>query len=208
MYQPPAFKEDRVDVLHGLIGAHPFATLVCLVDGTLTANHIPLMLHAELGEKGTLRGHVARANPIWKDYDAGVDVIAVFQGVQHYITPSWYPTKKEHEKVVPTWNYAVVHAHGPMRVFKEADWLRAQVESLTDQQEAGRDESWAVTDAPADFVNRQLRGIVGIEIPIVRLEGKWKLSQNRGEEDRHGVIDGLDKENAADARQMAKIIPR
>ncbi len=208
MYQPPAFKEDRVDVMHDLIGAHPFATLVCLVDGSLTANHIPLMLHAELGEKGTLRGHVARANPIWKDFDAGVDVIAVFQGVQHYITPSWYPTKKEHEKVVPTWNYAVVHAHGPMRVFKEADWLRAQVESLTDQQEAGRDESWAVTDAPADFVARQLRGIVGIEIPIVRLEGKWKLSQNRGEEDRHGVIDGLDKENAADARRMAALIPR
>lgn len=208
MYQPPAFKEDRVDVMHHLIEAHPFATLACLVDGALTANHIPLMLHAELGEKGTLRGHVARANPIWKDFDADVDVIAVFQGVQHYITPSWYPTKKEHEKVVPTWNYAVVHAHGPMCVFKEVDWLRTQVESLTDQQETSRDEPWAVTDAPADFVDRQLRGIVGIEIPIARLEGKWKLSQNRAEEDRRGVIDGLGEESAPEASRMAKLIPR
>lgn len=208
MYQPPAFKEERVEVMHDLIRAHPFATLICLADGALTANHIPLMLHSDLGEKGTLRGHVARANSIWKDFDAGVDVITVFQGVQHYITPSWYPTKKEHEKVVPTWNYAVVHAHGPMSVFKEADWLRTQVESLTDQQETSRNEPWAVTDAPADFVDRQLRGIVGIEIPIARLEGKWKLSQNRGEEDRHGVIDGLGEEDAPDASRMAKLIPR
>ena len=208
MYQPPAFREDRIDVIHDLIRAHPLSTLVHFEDGGLAANHVPLVLHPGLGEKGTLRGHVARANPLWKAFDARIDVLAIFQGVEHYITPSWYPAKKEHGKVVPTWNYAVVHAYGPLSVHKDADWLKTQVNSLTDTHEGDREVPWAVSDAPGDFVDRQLRGIVGIEIPIARLEGKWKMSQNRAEDDRHGVIEGLHADGSAAAKRMAGLIPR
>lgn len=208
MYQPPAFREDRIEVLHGLIKAHPLATLVCLSEEGLLANHVPLILHADLGDKGTLRGHVARANPIWKTFTPDVDVLAVFQGVEHYITPSWYPAKKEHGKVVPTWNYAVVHAHGPLSVHKDPEWLLSQVESLTTEHEADRQAPWAVSDAPDDFVQRQLRGIIGIEIPIARIDGKWKMSQNRDDADRLGVIEGLEAEATISARTMAGLVPK
>lgn len=207
MYQPEMFQEDRAEVLHDLMRSHPFATLVSFDGKGVVADHIPMVLHPELGDHGVLRGHVARPNPLWQEFDASVDVLAIFQGVHHYITPNWYPSKQETEKVVPTWNYAVVHACGPMTIFKEADWLRAQVESLTMQMESGRSEPWAVSDAPDDYLERQFRGIVGLEIAITQLIGKWKLNQNRTAEDRQGVVEGLKGEDNEAAQTMAGMIP-
>jgi transcriptional regulator len=192
MYDVPAFREDRIEVMHALIRAHPLATLVTLGAQGLEANHIPFLIDAAPTPWGTLRGHVARANPIWRTYNAEVDVLAVFQGPQGYITPSWYPSKAQHGKVVPTWNYAVVHAHGPLKIMDDAEWLRALVTRLTASQESPRDKPWQVTDAPADYIDTMLKAIVGIEIPVRRLQGKWKMSQNRLLQDRDGVIDALE----------------
>lgn len=191
MHNPPVFKEDRIPVLHDLIRARSFATLVTLGPEGLTADHIPLEIDVEPAPLGTLRGHVARANPVWQAYRKDVEVLAVFQGPDVYVTPGWYPTKQETGKVVPTWNYAVVQAHGPMRAIEDREWLRALVTRLTDRHERGRAQPWHVTDAPADFIDGMLQGIVGLEIPITRLEGKWKMSQNRNAADRAGVVQGL-----------------
>ncbi len=155
------------------------------------------------GELGTLRGHVARANPVWKTHRPDVEAMAVFQGPQCYITPSYYPTKAATGKVVPTWNYATVHAHGPLRVIEDPAWLRRLVEQLTDRYEATRpagEVPWHVGDAPEAFIETMLKAIVGIELPIARLEGKWKVSQNRPAEDRAGVVAGL---GAGDPMQRA-----
>lgn len=206
MYQPPHFREDRLDVLHDLIRAHPLATLVAVGPDGLVANHLPLVLHAELSANGTLRGHVARANPLWRTFDPAIDALAVFRGPDSYITPSWYPSKKQHGRVVPTWNYAVVHASGPLRVFEDAAWLRAQVEELTFRQERDRPVPWAVSDAPDDYIARQLKGIVGIELPISRIEGKWKVSQNRGDRDRRGVSRGLERESGGTSSDMSELV--
>lgn len=191
MYNPPVFREERIPVLHDLIRARAFAALVTLGPDGLSAEHIPLELDPAPGPFGTLRGHVARANPVWQTYRKDVDALAVFQGPEGYVTPSWYPTKQETGKVVPTWNYAVVHARGPMRVVEDREWLRALVTRLTDRHEDGRAQRWRVTDAPEDFVDGMLKGIVGLEIAIARLEGKWKMSQNRNAADRAGVVQGL-----------------
>ncbi len=168
---------------------------------------MPLVLHSNVSERGTLRGHVAKANQFWKNFDASVEVLAIFQGPHHYISPTWYPSKKEHGKVVPTWNYAVVHAYGPVRVFEDADWLFEHLQALTSRHEADRDHPWAVTDAPDDYVARALRGIVGFEFPITRMEGKWKFSQNRAEKDREGVVQGLKIEGSPSSIQVADLIP-
>ena len=191
MFNPTLFKEDRIPVLHELIRARGFAALVTLGPHGLTADHIPLELDPEPAPLGTLRGHVARANPVWQVYRKDVEVLAVFQGPDVYVSPAWYPTKQETGKVVPTWNYAVVHAHGPLRAVDDAEWLRALVTRLTDRHEAGRAQPWHVTDAPADFIDGMLKGIVGLEIPITRLDGKWKMSQNRNAVDRAGVVQAL-----------------
>jgi transcriptional regulator len=195
MYDVEAFRETRIDVLRALIAAHPLATLVTVTGagaGTnLEANHIPLLHDPDPLPHGTLRGHVARANPLWRMFKPDTDVLAVFQGPQGYITPSWYPSKAQHGKVVPTWNYAVVHAHGPLRVVDDVAWLRAFVTRLTANRESRRETPWQVTDAPADYIDAMLKAIVGIEIPLTRLQGKWKLSQNRLPQDRQGVVDGL-----------------
>lgn len=191
MYEVEAFREARVEVMHGLIKTHPLATLVTLTAQGLEANHIPMLIDPEPAPLGTLRGHVARANPIWRTFNADVDVLAVFQGAQRYITPSWYPSKSQHGKVVPTWNYAVVHAHGPLRIIEDAEWLRKLVTRLTESQESQREQPWHVTDAPGDYINTMLQAIVGFEIPIRRLQGKWKMSQNRLPQDREGVINAL-----------------
>lgn len=198
MYLPAHFKEDRIPVLHDLIRAHPLAMLVTLDDSGLVANHIPLEIDAEAGPFGTLRGHVARANPVWRSHRADVAAMVVFQGVHGYISPSYYPTKAATGKVVPTWNYAIVHAHGPLRAIEDVAWLRRFVEQLTDRHEAVRTQAtgepaWRVSDAPAAFIDSQLKAIVGIELPIARIEGKWKVSQNRSPEDRAGVVAGLSK---------------
>ncbi len=208
MYQTPQFREDRIDVLHGLIRAHPFATLVAFGKDGLIGNHLPFVLHDELTYNGTLRGHVARANPLWKNFDPTIDVLAVFQGADSYITPSWYPSKKEHGKVVPTWNYAVVHVYGPLSTVEDAEWLRAHLSKLTFQQENKRPVPWAVSDAPNDYIARQLKGIVGIEIPISRIEGKWKVSQNRKDQDRMGVSRGLDFESGGAPSAMSELVDR
>lgn len=193
MYEAAAFLEDRVEVMHALITAHPLATLVTQSALGLEANHIPLLIDPEPGPWGTLRGHVARANPLWRTFNADTDVLAVFQGPQGYITPSWYPSKAQHGKVVPTWNYAVVHAHGPLKIIDDTEWLRKLVTRLTVSQESPRDKPWQVTDAPSDYIDTMLKAIVGIEIPVTRMQGKWKMSQNRLQPDREGVMRGLEE---------------
>ena len=206
MYQPPLFREDRLDVQHALIRAHPLGLLVTDGPGGLVANPIPFLLDDGAGPFGTLRGHVARANPQWREHDPDKDALVVFQGVERYITPSWYATKRETGKVVPTWNYAIVQAHGRIRVVDDREWLARQVTALTATQEAGRDTPWAVSDAPEAFVAGQLKGIVGIEIEIAWIEGKWKVSQNRPAADRAGVVEGLTAEGDAEAEAMAALV--
>ncbi len=206
MYEPPHFREDRLDILHDAMRAHPLATLVSHRAGRLTADHIPLVIHAEASAVGTLRGHIAKANPLWRQRQPATDVLAIFQGPQAYVTPSWYPSKKEHGKVVPTWNYVVVHAHGTLRFIEDAGWLLAHLDTLTTGQERDRPAPWHVTDAPDDFLAGQLKGIVGIEIEIADLQGKWKASQNRNAADRAGVREGLRREDRPDAAALADLI--
>ena len=205
MHNPKHFAESRVEVMRDLIRRHPLAVVVTLTAGGLDANHIPLEIDPEPAPYGTLRGHVARANPVWRDFSPEMQALAVFRGADTYVTPSWYQTKRESGKVVPTWNYAVVHAHGPLRVIDDREWLRAFVAKLTARHEAKRADPWKVTDAPADYIYTMLRAIVGIEIPIARLEGKWKVSQNRTASDRRGVVEGLSAEDGDAAAAMAKM---
>lgn len=190
MYCPAIFREERLDVLHGLVAAHPLATLVTAGSGGLTVNLIPFSLHAG-GEQGILRAHLARANRQLDALREGAEALVVFQGPQCYVTPSWYPAKAEHGKVVPTWNYAMVQVRGVPRVIDDVAWLQKQVDQLTDHLERGRQPPWKTSDAPDDYIAAQLKGIVGVEIPIHSIEGKWKVSQNRLPADRQGVIDGL-----------------
>ena len=206
MYQPPHFREDSLDVQHGLIRAHPLGLLISTSADGLVANPIPFVIDADRGENGTLRCHVARANGQWKDLQASADCLVVFQGAEHYITPSWYASKREHGKVVPTWNYATVHCWGRAEIKDDAVWVRDQIEALTRQHEGPRAKPWAVDDAPAPFIAAQVRGIVGIEIPISRIEGKWKVSQNRPEADRAGVHEGLGGEAGVQAAPMAELV--
>ena len=179
MYQPAHFREDRLDVQHALIRAHPFGLLVTSGASGLDANPVPFLLDAAASPLGTLRAHVARANPVWRDLEPSHEVMIVFQAVDSYVTPSWYASKREHGKVVPTWNNAIVQAWGRPRTIEDAAWLGAQIRALTTRHEAARAEPWAVDDAPAPFVATQIKAIVGIEIEITRIEGKWKASQNR-----------------------------
>jgi transcriptional regulator len=205
MYVPKHFDEPRLDVLHELIRARPLATLVTLSANGLNANHIPMLLSEE-SSLGTLRGHVARSNPLWKDLVKDVDALAVFHGPDRYITPAWYPTKLETGKVVPTWNYAVVHAYGVLRPIDDASWLRAHLESLTVHNEAEFAEPWRLSDAPRDFIEGLIGAIVGIEIDIARISGKWKMSQNQPEQNRAGVARGLRASGALEAIEVAGLI--
>jgi transcriptional regulator len=207
MYLPRHFEETDVATLQGLIRAHPLGALVTLGAAGLDANHVPFEVDPDPAPFGTLSAHVARANPVWKEA-AGTDVLVLFQGPEIYISPSWYPTKQETAKVVPTWNYAVVHAHGRLRAIEDRDWLRAFVTRLTDRHEAGRADPWKVTDAPADYVETMLGGIVGLEIPLARLVGKWKTSQNRPAQDQNGVIEGLSRERQPGGEAMADLVRR
>jgi transcriptional regulator len=196
MYRPPAFREDRPEVLRAAIRAHPLATLVTHGPQGLQANLLPFILATDEG-KDILRGHLSKANSQIDDLRCGAQALVIFQGPQAYITPSWYATKREHGKVVPTWNYVVVQARGKAKVIEDPVWLLAQVRELTTQQEQPRDEPWAVSDAPASFISSQLKGIIGIEIPVDRIEGKWKASQNQPAANRIGVIDGLREQDPA-----------
>jgi transcriptional regulator len=206
MYVPASFAEARVDVLHDLIRAHPLGALVVLTARGLEANHVPFEVDPEPAPFGTLRCHVARANPVWREFAADVGAIAIFQGPQSYVSPGWYPSKREHGKVVPTWNYAVVHAQGLLRVIDDRVWLRQLIERLTNHHEATRSDPWQITDAPADFVDTMVNAIVGIEIPIAQLTGKWKVSQNRPAADREGVVAALSQLRSEDASAMAQLV--
>lgn len=206
MYLPPHFREDDLATQHALIRAHPLGLLITFASGGLKANAIPFALDASAGERGMLRCHVSRANDVWKDFDAEQGALVVFQGIDRYVTPSWYPSKQESGKVVPTWNYAMVQARGPLVVRDDRDWLLKNVTELTEQHEGRRQAPWKVSDAPPDYVAAQLRGIVGLEIAIRSLEGKWKVSQNRNEADRVGVADGLRGDGDAEALAMARLV--
>ena len=208
MYLPRHFEETRVEVLHDLIRAHPLGALVMLTPGGLDANHIPLEIDPAPAPLGTLRGHVARANPVWKDVASGAETLVIFQGPGIYVSPAWYPTKQATGKVVPTWNYVVVHAHGTVRFIDDRAWLRAFVETLTDRHESGRPDPWKVTDAPADYVDTMVGAIIGLEVRITRLIGKWKVSQNRPAHDRERVVAGLTQQGGQPALEMAELVRR
>jgi transcriptional regulator len=202
LYIPPLFKEDRIDVLHAAIRAAGLATLVTLREDGLIASHVPMLLDAEPAPYGTLLGHVARPNAQARGAVPGVQALAIFHGPDAYITPSWYATKRETGKVVPTWNYVAIHAYGPVEFFDDRERLRAVVTRLTERFETPRAEPWAVTDAPADFIDGMLKGIVGFALPIARLEGKWKMSQNRPPADRAGVVAGLESDGLGDVAAL------
>ena len=204
MYLPKHFAEERPEVLHRLIQEHPLGLLVTLSDAGLQANPVPFFLDPDpAGGPGILRAHVARANPLWRETRADVETLVVFQGAQAYVSPSWYPAKAEHGKVVPTWNYVTVQGRGTLRAIDDAAWLRTFVARLTQHHEAALPKPWAVTDAPADYIDSMLRAIVGIEIVLSSLTGKWKVSQNRAVADRSGVVRGLQERDAAGAASMA-----
>jgi transcriptional regulator len=206
MYEPPLHRQEDLAAQHALIREHPLGLIVSHGQSGLLANPIPFLIFPEASKLGTLQAHVARGNPQWRDLQSADEALVVFQGVQHYISPSWYETKRETGKVVPTWNYLIVQARGRPRVIEDADWLRVQIEALTNKKESSRAKPWAVGDAPEDFVAAQIRQIVGIEIEIADIKGKWKVSQNRNAEDRAGVIAGLSAEGEPEAIEMARIV--
>ncbi len=205
MYQPQHFREERLAVQHALIREHSLGLLVTAGPGGLQANHIPFLIDSDASERGTLRSHLARANPQLAELAAVEECLVVFQGPQHYISPSLYATKRETGKVVPTWNYITVHAWGRPRVMDDAAWLRRQIEDLTTHNEETRPAAWKVSDAPEAFVAAQIKAIVGLEIPIARIEGKWKVSQNRPAIDQAGVVAGL-RGQSGDADAMAELV--
>lgn len=203
MYVPKYNEENNLQTLHDLIRSRPLGTWSSIVDGAIVTDHIPFVLHENRGEFGTLVGHVARSNPIWKEFSTASESVVVFQGEQAYITPSWYPSKKEHGKAVPTWNYVVVHAHGIPKKIEDPEWLLKHLNELTEIHESEQSLPWKVSDAPGGFIDQLVQAIVGIEIPINRIIGKWKLGQNRPAADKLGVIAGLLSTNDADALGLA-----
>ncbi|RWB53936.1 FMN-binding negative transcriptional regulator [Mesorhizobium sp.] len=206
MYIPPAFRDDDHESLKATIRAARLATLVTATAEGPLATPLPLFLDEDEGEHGVIYGHVAKANPHWRVPPLG-DGLAIFMGPDAYVTPAWYQTKQETGKVVPTWNYVAVHAHGPVEFFEDADRLLDVVTRLTSLHEGGRASPWAVSDAPPDFIQAQLRGIVGLRMPIMRLEGKRKMSQNRNAADRAGVVSGLAASDRLSDRAVAPLIP-
>jgi len=206
VYIPKHFDEPRADVLHALMRARPLSTLVTLTAHGLEANHIPLLIDPQPAPFGTLRGHVARGNAMWKEFNAGIDVLAVFSGPDAYITPSWYPGKKVDGKVVPTWNYAVAHAKGTLHIHDDPAWLRAHLEQLVATNEAALPAPWKVSDAPDDFIDKMVSAVVGIEIPIRSLQGKWKMSQNRTPADREAVANGLREQGGEEKGDVASLV--
>ena len=212
MYTPSAFRQNDLATLHREIQACRLATLISHGENGLQASHLPLLLRPEQGAHGTLYGHLARANPHARLLAEGGEALVVFSSAEAYVSPSWYPAKAEHGKVVPTWNYIAVHAYGRAEVFDDAERLLNLLGELTDRHEQPRPQPWTIADAPQDYIAGMLRAIVGFALPIERLEGKWKLGQNRSEADQHGVRDGLaaslDSRDRALAQRMADRITR
>jgi transcriptional regulator len=206
VYQPPHFREDRLDVQHTLIEARSLGMLITPGDGGLDANLIPFVLDRSASRLGTLRAHLARPNPQWRRFTGEVEALVVFQDVDHYVSPSWYASKREHGKVVPTWNFAMVQVWGRPRLLEADSGLRRQLDDLTERHEAAHAHPWKVGDAPEDFIAAQMKGIVGVELVIDRIEGKWKVSQNRPEADRDGVEAALRAEGAEAALRMAEMV--
>jgi transcriptional regulator len=207
MFLPDHFRVDDLAEMHALMRARPLATLVSAGPSGLYATHLPTVLKPD-GPFGAIECHLSRANPHWKDLAEGGEALMIFQGPDAYITPNWYPSKTETQKVVPTWNYAVVHAYGVPEVMQDRDWLRRHVGDLTAQQEQGEARPWEVTDAPASYIDVMLRGIVGFRFAVTRLEGKWKMSQNREMRDRAGVVKGLGERHAGDDQEIAGLVER
>lgn len=213
MYIPKLFEETRLDVLHAAMRQSRLAVLVTTGAEGIEASHLPLMLDPAAGPNGTLYGHLAKANPQWHRFDAGKPALVIFSGPDAYVSPSWYPTKAETHRVVPTWNYVAIHAYGTLSVHTQPGELRDLVSRLTAihegrEAERARATPWAVDDAPEDFVQAQLKGIVGISLPIDQLEGKFKMSQNRPAGDRAGVVSALESSESAVDRDVAALIPR
>lgn len=210
MYLPSQFAQTDRAALHALMAAHPLGAWVLQgADGSLSANHLPFLFDADDtgdGIHGTLHGHVARANPVWQALDGQTRSLVIFQGPQAYVTPSWYPSKQAHGKVVPTWNYAVVHAHGRARAIEDRGWLRTLVGRLTAAHEAAHAAPWSIDDAPADYLAQLLDAIVGVEIVVDELVGKWKVSQNRDAADRAGVVSGLSAQQDGAGAAMAALV--
>ena len=207
MYLPKIFEQTDVGILHALIRSHPLGALVTSGDAGPDADHIPFLVTPEPAPYGTLHGHVARANPLWRRaQDHALRALVIFSGPQQFISPSWYPSKSDTGRVVPTWNYVVVHAHGLVRVVDEASWVRPHLELLTNTHEQRRPHPWAVTDAPADYVEKMAANVVGLQIQIERLVGKWKVSQNRSAADRNGVVQALVADGSPATLVMADLI--
>jgi transcriptional regulator len=207
MYQPDHFRVNDVPQMHALMRASPFATLVSSGSGGLYASHLPTVLKDD-GPYGIIECHLARPNLHWRDLAEGSEALMIFHGPEGYITPNWYPSKAQHGKAVPTWNFAVVHAYGCPEVMQEGDWLLRHVTELTAQQESSEARPWVPSDAPATYIEVILRGIVGFRFAITRLEGKWKMSQNRELQDQVGAVKGLTKRGAGDDLEIAKVISR
>jgi transcriptional regulator len=204
MYLPAHFEENRRDVLDALIAAQPFGTIVTHGPNGLDANHIPFEFEPANGPFGTLRAHVARANPLWKEAATSPETLVIFQGPHAYISPTWYPSKAETHKAVPTWNYIVVHAHGRIIVHDDENYVRGVVARLTRKMEAGESAPWKMGDAPADYLTQMLGAIVGLEIQVTKLVGKWKLNQNRTEADIRGAAGALGERQTDDQRAVSE----
>jgi len=205
VYVPGAFSETDAGALAALMRDHGFATLVTVVDGAPVASHVPLIFEPECGPRGTLYGHLARANPQWRAFDGAREALAIFHGPHAYVSPNWY---RDPARAVPTWNYAVAHVHGAPRAIDDAGEARAVLARLVAAYEGGRAEPWSLDRLDARFLAAQLRGIVAFEMPVARIEGKFKLNQNKPPEDRAGVIAGLRDESRADARALADLMAR
>lgn len=203
MYLPALFREDRIDVLHAFIRSHPLGLLISYGPSGLVANLLPFVLKSGDSERGVLQAHMARANPQWRELD-DQPALVVFRGPDAYVSPSLYASKKETGKVVPTWNYAMVQARGTARVQDRIDWLTPQLTALTTAREATRPQPWSITDAPPDYVEAQKKAIVGVEIEIAGLEGKWKVSQNQPEANRRSVVAAFSAEEST--REMAELV--
>jgi transcriptional regulator len=206
LYLPAHFNETRPDVMRALMRSRPLSTLVTQCESGLVANHVPVQTLDEPAPLGCIRGHIARANPLWREYRAETQALAIFQGPQVYVSPSFYPTKAKTGEVVPTWNYAVVHASGTLRFIQDTTWLRDFVAGLTAAHERQRAMPWKIDDAPAPYIEKMLSLIVGFEFSITALSGKWKVSQNRTQADQQGVIRSLQSADDANSQEIAALL--
>lgn len=206
MYIPKPFEETSIAAMHALISAHPLATLVTHSSGHLDANHLPLFLSVSPSPHGCLQGHIARANPLFGEIAEGMDALAIFKGPDTYISPSWYATKATTGKVVPTWNYVVVHAYGVLRVVDNAEYLRAHLDTLTIHHESRLPAPWALSDAPSEHIEKLMTSIVGVELTLTKLLGKWKVSQNQSAANQHSLIAALQESDLHDAQAMAALV--